>query len=105
MRILRRPIQGWGTHNHANISITPGTPDRPVNSYSVQMATLNTNLSGPVFKGMDPSDPSTYVRAWNPQPGMIAQLNYDGAQMQGRTPTQVQRGSQARRRKLSMGGF
>jgi hypothetical protein len=54
---------------------------------------------------MDPSDPSTYVRAWNPQPGMIAQLNYDGAQMQGRTPTQVQRGSQARKRKLSMGGF
>jgi hypothetical protein len=36
---------------------------------------------------------------------MIAQLNYDGAQMQGRTPTQVQRGSQARKRKLSMGGF
>lgn len=52
--------------------------------------------AGPSYKGMDPSDPATYVRPWNPQPGMIAYLNFDGAMGQGRTPTQVQRGSQRR---------
>ena len=103
MRIMRRPINGWGTHNHQNISITPGAPDRPIDGHSVQMAQLPYNMSGPVFKGMDPSNPATYVRAWNPQPGMIALLNFDGAQAQARTPTQVQRGSQARRRKLNVG--
>jgi hypothetical protein len=46
---------------------------------------------------MDPSDPLTYVRPWNPQPGMIAYLNFDGAAMQGRTPTGgLARGSQRR---------
>lgn len=55
--------------------------------------------SGPAFKGMDPSDPLTYTRPWNPQPGMIAQLNYDGAAIAqvGRTPTGLQRGPQQRR--------
>lgn len=31
------------------------------------------------WAGMDPSDPATWVRPWNPQPGMIARLNFDGA--------------------------
>ena len=62
------------------------------------------SMSGPQYKGMDPSDVTTHVRQWNPQPGMIAQLNYDGAAVQDRTPTQIQRGPQARRaRKLRMG--
>jgi hypothetical protein len=26
---------------------------------------------------MDPSDPTTWVRPYNPQPGMVAQLNFD----------------------------
>jgi hypothetical protein len=104
MRIMRRPIQGWGIHNHGVIHVTPGCPDRPVNGYSAPIMAGNpTNMSGPLFKGMDPSDPATYIRPWNPAPGMIAQLNFDGAQMQDRTPTQVQRGSQARKRKLKMG--
>lgn len=51
------------------------------------------------FAGMDPSDPSTYVRPWNPQPGMVARLNFDGAQAQMSQPTGgVQRGRQQRRR-------
>src|ERR1700689_704077 len=51
------------------------------------------------FAGMDPSDPSTYVRPWNPRGGMIAYLNFDGAAVQSRTPTGgVQRGRQQRRR-------
>jgi hypothetical protein len=28
---------------------------------------------------MDPSDPVTWVRPYNPQPGMIGYLNFDGA--------------------------
>jgi hypothetical protein len=103
MRIMRRPINGWGTHNHTVIHMTPGCPDRPIDGHSVRMASLPFNMSGPVYKGMDPSNPATYVRPWNPAPGMIEFLNYDGAQMQGRTPTQVQRGSQARKRKLNVG--
>lgn len=32
------------------------------------------------YQGMDPSDPATFVRPYNPAPGMIAYLNFDGAQ-------------------------
>jgi hypothetical protein len=50
-----------------------------------------TRMSGPAgpvgpvgtsdrpYVGMDPSDPSTYVRPYRPAPGMVAWLNYDGA--------------------------
>ena len=92
---MRRPIDGWGRHNHPNISITPGCPDRPVNSYSAQMASLPYTMSGPGFKGMDPSNPVSWVRPWNPAPGMIAYLNFDGARQQGSTPTGTQRGPQS----------
>jgi hypothetical protein len=34
---------------------------------------------GMSYNGMDPSDPATWVRPYNPQPGMIGRLNYDGA--------------------------
>lgn len=68
------------------------------------LAPMPYTLAGPFYKGMDPSDPLTYVRAWNPQPGMIALLNFDGAQLQGRTPTQLQRGPQTAKRRLRVGG-
>jgi hypothetical protein len=101
---MRRPVDGWGIHNHAPIHVIPGSPDRPVNSYSAAMNLTWSNMSGPAYKGMDPSNPATYVRPWNPAMGMIDQLNYDGAQMQGTTPTQLQRGPQARKpRKLNVG--
>jgi hypothetical protein len=32
------------------------------------------------YQGMDPSDPVTWTRPYNPQPGMISYLNLDGAQ-------------------------
>jgi hypothetical protein len=72
---------------------------RPASAGSAQpgLAPLSWTQAGPGYKGMDPSDPLTYVRPWNPQPGMIAVLNFDGAQLQGRTPTQLQRGPQQRR--------
>jgi hypothetical protein len=51
------------------------------------------------YAGMDPSNPATWVRPWNPQPGMIGRLNFDGAQLQARQPAGgVQRGRQQRKR-------
>jgi hypothetical protein len=54
---------------------------------SVQLTEMYgpAGLVGPVgstdhpYVGMDPSDPVTWTRPYNPQPGMIAQLNFDGA--------------------------
>jgi hypothetical protein len=63
-------------------------------------APLPANVAGTdmPFAGMDPSNPLTYVRPWNPRPGMIAYLNYDGAQAQASQPTGgLQRGRQQRR--------
>ena len=105
MRIMRRTLYGYGSVNHTPIAITGGFPGRPCQAYHAEVVPMDANMSGPAYKGMDPSDPLTYTREWNPQPGMIGYLNYDGAQMQGRTPTQLQRGPQQRRpRKLRMTG-
>jgi hypothetical protein len=103
MRTMTRTFHGWGKHNHTPIAIIPGAADRPIDGHSVRMAQLPFNMSGPQYKGMDPSNPATFVRPWNPQPGMIAFLNFDGAGMQMHTPIQVQRGPQARPRKLNVG--
>lgn len=104
MIAMRRPLYGWGIHNHQTVTITGGFPpgQRACTAYSATITPMDHTISGPAFKGMDPSDPLTYRRAWNPQPGMIAFLNFDGAAMQGRTPTQLQRGPQTRPRKLRM---
>jgi hypothetical protein len=53
------------------------------------------------YQGMDPSDPSTFVRRYNPAPGMIAYLNFDGAQPNvtqttGGPPRKWGRGSRGR---------
>ena len=105
MIVMRRPVGGWGHHNHQPVHVTPGFPGRPCDSYASQFRMGDTNMSGPEFKGMDPSNPATYVRAWAPMPGMIGYLNFDGASMplQGRTPTQLQRGPQAGSRRLRIG--
>lgn len=104
MKTFTRPMPGYGMHSHPVIHITPGFPARPCNSYSVSVSDLPYNMSGPHYKGMDPSDPATYVRPWAPQQGMISFLNFDGAQVQDRTPTGGnQRGRQSRPRKLRVG--
>lgn len=54
---------------------------------AVPLATMYgpAGLVGPVgstdhpYVGMDPSDPVTWVRQYNPVPGMIGYLNFDGA--------------------------
>jgi len=83
MTYFRRPVRGHGRlHAHPRLPDHPGRPLRqcvPVSQRAL------TTMTGPAFKGMDPSDPSTYVRAWNPAPGMIGYLNWDGSQAQGST--------------------
>lgn len=39
------------------------------------------------YTGLDPSDPTTWTRPYNPQPGMVARLNFNGASLQGSTAT------------------
>jgi hypothetical protein len=102
MKTFTRRVDGWGKHNHTPIHVTPAAPDRPVDAPHPEMAQLPFDQVGPRFKGMDPSNPATYSRPWNPQPGMIAYLNFDGAAMQASTPTQLQRGPQSRRQPLKL---
>jgi hypothetical protein len=104
MITMTRPIGGWGIHQHPNVGVTPGFPGRPVDIRGAAVRQSVANMSGPLYQGMDPSNPATFVRPWNPAPGMIAYLNFDGAAMQAHTPTQIQRGPQSRRpRKLRVG--
>lgn len=99
MRVLTRPINGDGrTVSRGGYLYYGGCgTHRPLPGGAPPVTGMAYTQAGPAFKGMDASDPMTYTRPWNPQPGMVAQLNFDGAQLQGRTPTQLQRGSQARR--------
>jgi hypothetical protein len=60
--------------------------DRPLPGGAMVLAPLPVGADGQPYLGMDPSAPATWVRPWNPQPGMIARLNFDGAQAQGNTP-------------------
>lgn len=107
MRIMRRPVaSGYGITNHPGVHITAGFPGRPVTVCSVPPPWFAANMSGPTYNGMDPSDPATYMRPWNPQPGMVARLNFDGAARQAETPTGgLQRGKTGGgRRILRVGG-
>jgi len=97
MRVTRPITRAWG-HRHPVVLATPGGRPLPGGTVGITHAMTFTD-AGPSYKGMDPTDPATWVRMWNPAPGMIARLNYDGAAFQGRTPTQVQRGSQRRGRR------
>jgi hypothetical protein len=102
MITVSRTIAGSGRHHasgHRYLTgasgVRPGTGGAPRITGPLPVA-----IPGAMpFAGMDPSDPLTYVRPWNPQPGMIARLNYDGSQAQATQPTGgLQRGRQQRRR-------
>jgi len=105
MRTVTRPIAGAGitTYPWARWHSGAAGP-RPASRVAQPSVTgpvgWPMNMSGPMYAGMDPSDPLTYVRQWNPTPGMVGRLNFDGAALQGRTPRQVQRGSQRRPKRL-----
>ena len=74
----------WGT-THPLVTVSAAFPGRPCAGGTVVMAPLPVGANGQPYLGMDPSDPLTYVRPWNPAAGMVAQLNFDGAQAQGST--------------------
>ena|SRR5277367_852809 len=99
MHVIRRSFPRRYGQWHPHVCVTPGLPLRGGGG-SVQVAQLYgpAGLVGPVgstdhpYQGMDPSDPITWVRPYNPRPGMISYLNIDGAQP---NPTGgVQRGRQ-----------
>lgn len=88
MQLMRRPIRRrtplW--HPHVD-TVEHGAFPKPGHSVTLVMP-LGSPLgaAGPVgagdipYVGLDPSDPVTWRRMYNPQPGMIAYLNFDGAQ-------------------------
>lgn len=99
---VSRPMRRtWGTR-HGIVNFSDGTAaDRPISGGTAAITRpLPVAIAGQMpYAGMDPSDQLTWVRPWNPQPGMIAYLNFNGASLQSRTPTGgVQRGRQQRRR-------
>jgi hypothetical protein len=83
-----RPMPWRYNGHHQPVIITHGHPARPGTGGALVMAPLPggpIGAGGMPFSGMDPSDPLTHVRRWNPQPGMVARFNFDGAQVQGET--------------------
>jgi len=85
--MFRRPLAatygqelpGWGA--------TWRRGARPCSGGALVLAPLPVGpVEGQPFLGMDPSAPATWVRPWNPQPGMISYLNFDGAKYQADTP-------------------
>jgi hypothetical protein len=74
-RSFIRPYGHWDPH----VSITPA--GYPLHNGALVLG----GPAGPVsrggtdltYNGMDPSDPRTWVRPYNPQPGMVALMNFD----------------------------
>jgi hypothetical protein len=72
---------------HPYVEVSPAFRGRPCEARMPVMAPLPVaGAGGQPYMGMDPSAPVTWVRPWNPQPGMVARLNFDGAKRQGDTP-------------------
>ena len=71
---------------HPTVRVTPAFPGRPCAGGALVLYPMPVGVNGQPYLGMDPSAPVTWVRPYNPQPGMVAQLNFDGAKMQGDVP-------------------
>ena len=101
-----RPFRRTWSETHPVTGGQPGDGTRPLAGGTVQMPPWFRPTGAPgglVFAGMDPSDPSTYVRPWRPVPGMIARLNFDGVQTQGETEMGGVWGLPARRQAIVAG--
>jgi hypothetical protein len=99
---LTRSMGGHGRFAYAGTMYHTGAAGpRPLPGGTPRVtAPLPVAIPGQLpYAGMDPSDPGTWVRPWNPQSGMVARLNYDGAMVQAAQPTGgIQRGRHQRRR-------
>lgn len=85
-----RPFRRTWSETSPVLAGMPGDGTRPLAGGTVAMPSWFKPQGVPgglVYAGMDPSDPSTYVRPWRPVPGMVARFNFDGAQVQGETET------------------
>ena len=94
-RRVHVPQQG---HPHVHVTEGGGRPCQGGAPVLTGPLASGPGLPGTPYAGMDPSNPATYVRPWNPVGGMISYLNYDGAAVQERQPTGLQRGRQQRKR-------
>lgn len=86
MRRGTRPFPATYSQVHPHVTVAVAFRQRPCSGGALVMAPLPVGLNGQPFLGMDPSAPVTWVRPWNPQPGMVGRLNFDGAKYQGDTP-------------------
>jgi hypothetical protein len=106
-RMMTRPFTRRAHPTHPLVWMTGGGP--LLRKGTVPLVTMYgpAGIVGPVgatdhpYMGMDPSDPTTWTRPYNPQPGMIGQLNFDGAKPR-EEQTQLQRKRQ--RRQFYRGG-
>ena len=71
---------------HPHVHVTAAFRGRPCAGGALVLAPLPVGLNGQPYLGMDPSAPVTWVRPYNPQPGMVSRLNFDGAKAQSSTP-------------------
>jgi hypothetical protein len=99
---VTRTLAGSGRHQASGHRYLTGASGvRPGDGGTPRISRpLPVSIPGQLpYAGMDPSDPATWVRPWNPQYGMVARLNFDGAIVQGAQPTGgLQRGRQQRRK-------
>ena len=63
------------SQSHPYVEVSPAFRGRPCEARMPVMAPLPVaGAGGQPYMGMDPSAPVTWVRPWNPQPGMVARL-------------------------------
>jgi len=75
------------SQDHPAVTVCDSFPGgRPLPGGALVLYPLPVGADGQPFLGMDPSAPVTWVRPYNPQPGMVARLNFDGAKYQADTP-------------------
>lgn len=78
-------------HPHVTVSDGFAGHAHPIGGGGPVMNPMPVGLNGQPYNGMDPSNPVSWVRPWNPAPGMIGYLNFDGAKAQATAPTGVSR--------------
>jgi hypothetical protein len=85
MQVMRRPFRRDYACWHPHVSATSHGALQRGGAVALAQMYGPAGLVGPQgstdhpYQGMDPSDPVTWTRQYNPQPGMIAYLNIDGA--------------------------
>jgi|SRR5580658_3196773 hypothetical protein len=78
MGLVMQRSFGRNTHPFEPTPWVTGSCGHPLGFGAVGLAGPVSNIGNDrTNNGMDPSDPSSWVRPYNPQPGMCAQFNFD----------------------------